>query len=390
MRKIIAKLKSLVVKCDNISSSVQLNSMADTGNRHRNFFGGLLTIIIYIICIMISAYFFSFLFIKTNPKSNKIQIFSDNTPKISTDPNSMFFSMSYLSFSNFSINDSVISYYGRLYENLNEQTFHTLYEYKFDKCDHKNDEAIKNYFTKRQLKNFYKDFFCLSAMIVNDTEIPTSNPNFVYPFIQYGMTSKNPIFFEMGAKKRKNSTNNSSCIPSEQIEKIIDTGLYSFSFIDHYINQMDYASPIKKFVNYVNGVTKKGYKSTNILNYNYLNFITHGDFFWDKTSEISGYEFSGRQEFSSQSNDDIIFSFSVFPQNYPITYDRTYISFQEILANIGGIIKVLFIFAQLLNSLYQKFFNQKILFSNVINKYLCKYRKSPDHSGKHLFIYKLI
>lgn len=377
MKKIIAQLKLFVIKCDNLSSTVQLNSMTDTGNRHRNFFGGLLTIIVYLISGMISIYFLSFLFIKTNPTSNKIQIFSDNTPKISTDPNSMFFSMSYLSFSNYSINESVISYYGKLYENLNQQTYRTLYEYKFDKCDYKNGEAIKNYYTKKQIQNFYNDYFCLSAMIVNNTEIPTNNSNFVYPFIQYGMNSPNPIFFEIGAKKCQNSntTNISSCIPSEDIDKIIDTGLYSFAFIDNYINQMDYSSPIKKFVNYINGVTKKGYKATNTLNYNYLNFITHDNFIWDKTSDTSGYEFSDRQEFSTQSNDDIIFSFSVFPQNYPITYDRTYITIQEILANIGGIIKVIFIFAQILNSLYQQFFNQKMFFSNVINKYLCKYHK---------------
>lgn len=379
MKKIIPEFQAMIIKCDHISSSVELNSMTNTGNRHRNFFGGLLTILAFCTSAAISLYFLSFLFIKTNPTAYKIQIFSDDLPKISTDPNSMFFSVSYFSFSNYTINESVVSYYGFLYENVNQQTSRILYEYRFDRCKIKEGEVIKNYYTTKQIENFYNDYFCLSAMIVNNTEISIQSPDFVYPFIEYGMNSRknNPIFFEIGAKKCQNSSN-TSCVSDEEIEKIIDTGYYAFSFIDDYFNQMDYANPIKKFGNFINGVTKKGYKSNNYLNFNFVNFVTHDGFIFDKTSEMAAYQFSDRQEFSSQSNDDIIFSFTVLLQNYPITYDRTYISLQEILANIGGIIKVLFLFAQILNSLYQRFSDDKIFFSNVINKYLCKYEKNSD------------
>ena len=69
-------------------------------------------------------------------------------------------------------------------------------------------------------------------------------------------------------------------------------------------------------------------------------------------------------------NDNEVFFFRLEGQNSPIHYERTYITLQEILANIGGLIKVLFIVAKFLLAIYNRMAIKQDLLVLVFSKFI--------------------
>ena len=99
-----------------------------------------------------------------------------------------------------------------------------------------------------------------------------------------------------------------------------------------------------------------GMAASNYINFNNVDFVTHDGLIFQNEKRIQSYQFLDRVEIVQSviegQRDELLFFLRLEGQNNPIIYDRTYITLQEVLANIGGLIKVLFLICKVLNSFY--------------------------------------
>lgn len=184
------------------------------------------------------------------------------------------------------------------------------------------------------------------------------------------MVSRNqdPIYFEVGARRCVNSTANPVvCLPIEEIDRLLQWSNYRIQFIDNYFDVMNYEEPIVKYVMEIMGGTSADTSAENYINFNNVDMITHDGLIFESKSQLTSYKFIDRVEIVSkkQSINDQIFFLRLEGQNRPITMDRTFITLQEVLANIGGLIKILYILARLMNFLHNSFVIKQELFWKV-------------------------
>ena len=363
----------LLGNLDYLSQEVKLHTVKTNETRYKTPFGGLLTIITFGLSAAVSIYLLMALVVPTNPKAYQVNRHADDVPKILFDKDNLFFAMTMGSPKTNTINETFINFYGYL------GTIHTgqvLNEYGFSRCNYTADfVGLESLFTNQD--DMDRHYFCLSHMLVNGTKIPKTDPNFITPYTEHGMSSisQDPIFFQVGARRCVNSTENgNSCLSKEVMDSYLYGGYYQIQFLDNYFDALDYDSPRTKFVEQIAGALGPSQVATNYINFNNVEFVTHDGWLFDRTSSIVSYAFQDRVEIVTSiiggTNDNEVFFFRLEGQNSPIHYERTYITLQEILANIGGLIKVLFIVAKFLLAIYNRMAIKQDLLVLVFSKFI--------------------
>lgn len=208
-----------------------------------------------------------------------------------------------------------------------------------------------------------------------------NDSRFIPPYTEHGMAcrSQDPIHFEIGARRCQNSTDNPFvCISNEKMDRLFQMSNYRIQFVDNYFNVMNYEQPIVRYVMEIMGGASSDTSASNYINFNNVDMVTHDGYIFDQTNEISSYKFADRVEIVSkiQSLSDKIFFLRLEGQNQIITLDRTYITLQEILANIGGLVKILFLIAKFLNYFHNNFLVKQELFWKVLRS-LIDFKRNP-------------
>lgn len=391
MNKILNPIKS----CDLIGPDIRLYNFQSSGTNQQTVIGGLLSIIVISLSFAASVFFFTEIFIRSNPKAYQVTKFEDDVPKLSFDKNAMFFSVQFRNQLNPKLNmadERAFEFFGIMKK---FKTNELVAEYKFGKCNYTNDFAgLEKLFTLDMLSEINDSWLCIHYMISGGKLIYKDDPGFMHPYTIHGMGSKkkNPIFFEIGANRCKNtSENHNKCLPKEEISTMLVGSNYRINFVDNMFDTNNYANPISKFVHQIDGQSSPTNFATNYMNFLTIDFRTHDGLVFDNVNELKSYQFNDRVEIVSPILEDgpnmgRVFMFRLGLQNTPKVYERYYIRVQEVMGCAGGVLKFLFFAANILNSMMTFINDRKTLLKSVFSNYIMFYPVNEIKSASANFI----
>jgi hypothetical protein len=325
--------------------SLRINKM----ERSKTFFGGLLTIILS--CFMLAMFFLniSSLFKRESPTISIEQTFVNN-PSINIDPMKMPFGffLSYINNSN--IGEKFDKYFTlrvetKEYNNINITEILTLLP--VEQC---NEEKFP--LKKEDAQN---------AAIKQSTCINSNNYSL---FGGWDQAQLKYLSFSIYACK--NSTSEQKCPPMEEIIEFVRAQPIFFNFImvEERINVYEYI----QFSQFTLRTFYRGFRSDSsklvelYISNNMLesdNGILYSQKDYYKSMKVDRLEFD---EFDFSPNESQFFNFVIYPsKNFYISH-RFYVKLPQILANLGGMSRILQITFFVLSSFYSNLAkNQNIL-----------------------------
>lgn len=391
----LKKLLQYIIKLDIIGPEIKLYNMEENDIRHKSFSGGLLSIIYSLLGFTFTVYFFMDIVMKSNPKAYQVTRYQDDVPKLNFGKNGMFFGLSYINPRNSSINmydEKATTFFGVM------KTFKkgdVIADYKFEKCVYSKDFlGLESLFTESYIEEINETFLCVSSMLKDGKEFKKGDPNFISPYTAHGMGSKSndPVFFEVGANRCQNSTdNNNSCYPNEVIEQMLVGSNYKINFIDNMFDTNNYENPINSFVHQIDGQASPNTFAANYMNLLNVEFRTHDGLVFDNVNQLNSFKFNDRVEIVSaitpeSPNFHRIFMFRLELQNTPNLYERYYTRLQEVMGSIGGMLKFLLIVSKIMNSFLNFLSEKNRVLRNVVMKFVNIHQMSKNIvNGKIIF-----
>ena len=312
---------------------------------------------------------------RSNPKAYEVRKYQDDTPKIYFDKYNMHFGLMFYTPLNYTMNETFLEFYGVIKSVKQEKV---IANYKFKRCIYEIDFAgLDDIFLdyKDEINN---SWFCISSMIQEGLEILKSDPRYIIPYTEHGMASKStdPLYFEVGARRCKNSTlNNFSCLSNELMSNLLVDSNYRINLINKMFDTNNYKNPVSSMVQEIRGSVSPSTYSSNYLNLNNVQFKTHNGLMFDNIEVIDSFNFNDRVEIVASimpggPNEDSIFMFRLEGQNIPVIYERYYTRVQEVLANIGGVVKCIFLIMKFINYFHSTFMKNKRILEDVLLKHL--------------------
>ena len=221
---------------------------------HSSKISGILTIIVFILIILCSLYFFGELFNRKNssPKVSSFSIFTEDAGIIPINSSSFFHFISivkdshYPEYENFDFTSFTLiglDTYMQDYELDNNLTKYNHWLYGF--CNNDTDTngisylITQDYFTKSAC---IKKYFDSSKQEYYDI----GNPNFKWPKLAHGTFNKLNQFYGIVLLKcdnillKKVFGEEYNCKNDKEIDEIFKFGLIHFNFIDYYVDVLKY------------------------------------------------------------------------------------------------------------------------------------------------------
>ena len=377
-----SKFLDFITNSDVLGSEIKLYNMEKSGTRHQTLFGGLMSIVVVALSFGASIFFFMDIILRANPKAYQVTRFVDDVPKLSFDKSGMFFGIQYTNPRDLKINlydERAISFYGMM------KTFKTgtiVSEYLLEKCLYSRDfVGMFDLFTPDYEQDVNSTYLCVSTMVVNNVKILKDDPKYEAPYTVHGMGSKSqdPIFFEVGANRCKNTTaNNNFCYPDEKIAEMLVGSNYKINFVDNMFDTNNYQQPVAMFVHQIDGQASPNNFAANYMNLLNIQFRTHNGLVFDNIDELESFHFNDRVEIVSSITEGSpyigrIFMFRLELQNTPVVYERYYARVQEVMGSIGGVLKFILVAAKLINYFFNFLSEKKKGFDERFIK-ICEHR----------------
>ena len=335
---------------------------------HSSIFSGILTIIVYSICLTFGIVYAIQFFNKENPQVCYYNRYIEDAGEFPVNSSSMFNFLQILdTVKNVpnSVDFDLLTIIG-LEETVDiYQKNNTLTEYNhwiYGKCNNSSDTQGIN-----DLIKF--DKFTESACIrkyYNKNEnkyYNTDEKGFRWPNILHGCSHPNRTFYGIIVEKCRNTTlkllsDGKYCKPKEDIKKYIRSNSINFQLIDQFTDILNYTTPYRKyFYSISNGLFEESY-TTNHLNLNPTKLISdEGTFFVSKKETLS-YFFDLNEKVTASSGDSGIYvAFYFWMQNRMQYYERVYEKVQDVLSDVGGLCSIVLTIAELINFLVSKYIN---------------------------------
>ena len=370
----------LFKKFDKISPSITLFFKRD--NSHSSVFSGVLTVIVYIIILISSIYYFSIFFQKKNPTAFFINRYIEDAGIFPLNASSIFHYIKLKNTSNkeiVSIDYNIIRIVGiksitidNYYSTDLSNTPHWLYGL----CN--NDTDINNI---KDLINPYIYKYCACIRKYYDPKTKKyydiNDKNFIWPTVEHGMSNNNSSFYGIIVEKCKNDelrilSGLGPCESSEIIDKYIFSKIITLYLIDHISDVLNYNKPFSKYFYSIGNMLYPKYYTVNNINLNPAQIKTHNGIILDNIYEENSYLFSlnekitlseeveiidkkGNNTYNTEDNKiiystGIVSSYYFFMQNRLQYYERDYKRLQDTLSNIGGLSRIVFYTAFVINS----------------------------------------
>jgi hypothetical protein len=232
----------------------------------------------------------------------------------------------------------------------------TITPLEIERCTfNKFPEAYKETLTKQPLN----DMYCLkdSSFFLNGTFVNE----------EYSL-----VFFEFF--QCRNTTEKQNCKPQEVIDKTLQGSFYQFAYTDISIDPSDYLNPNKQYLASSYGtLTNKAYKE---IHHYFKQIKISTDRGWLITDIID--ENYIQNDYVKEMNDfrtfDSFFSYQFTLSTVNESYGRSYTKIQNIMAEVGGVIKVITMFCIIL--LYS--YNKISYYDNITNE-LVRISENLEH-----------
>ena len=353
-------------RLDFLSPSITLYYKGD--NTHSSIFSGILTIIVYSICLTFGIFYAIDFFKKANPQVCYYNRYVEDAGEFPVNSSSMFNFIQILDTEKNTpdiVDFDLIRIIG-LQETVDfYQEDNDLSKYNhwiYGPCNNSTDtEGIND------LINF--EHFTESACIrkyynKNDKKYyDTNDQNFKWPIILHGCSHPNRTFYGIIIEKCRNNTlkllsDKRYCKPKEETIKYIRKSSVNFQLIDQFTDILNFSTPYRKyFYSISNGLFEESY-TTNHLNLNPSKLISDEGIFFEYKKETLSYFFDLNEKITSSPGDSGIYvAFYFWMQNRMQYYERVYEKVQDVLSDVGGLCSIVLTIAELIN-----FF---------VNKYIC-------------------
>ncbi len=345
-------------KLDFLSPSITLYYKGE--NSHSSIFSGILTIIVYSICLTFGIFYAIDFFNKTNPQVCYYNRYVEDAGEFPVNSSSMFGFVQMMDTKK-NIPDVVdfdlVSIIGLqetvdLYEKDSDLT--KINHWLYGPCNNSTDiEGIK------ELIDFphFTESACIRKYYDKDTHqyYDTDHNNFIWPEILHGCSHPNRTFYGIIMEKCRNTTlkllsDGRYCKSTEEIIQYINTRSLNFQLIDQFTDVLNYSTPYRKyFYSISNGLFEDSY-TTNHLNFNPTLLISDEGIFFESKKNILSYYFDLNEKITSKSGDSGIYiAFYFWMQNRMQYYERVYEKAQDVLSDVGGLCSIVLTIAELIN-----------------------------------------
>jgi hypothetical protein len=206
----------------------------------------------------------------------------------------------------------------------------------------------------------------------------TDKKNFIWPSIDHGMSNANYTFYGLIVEKCKDDklralSGYGRCKSSEEIYNYITSNAIVLKFIDHFPDVLNYKEPFAKYFYSISNLLYQNSFTVNHININPAMIKTHNGIFFDNVVIEYSYLFDQNEKvtFSEEveltdgfgnllldesgkirlKSTGIVSSFYFWMQNRLQIYQRNYKKFQDVLSGIGGLSRMLFLAARIINTL---------------------------------------
>ena len=354
------------------------------GNRqHSTIFSGILTVIIRIILFIFTILYFLDYINKSNPSAFYFNRFID-------DAGELFFNSSSLLHYIYFITKNVHSVAPFDYDifriiglqQINIDTYYTSVDltvtphWLYGLCNNDSKEMkVVGYLIPPEEK---ENSACIRKYYNPNTKKYydyTDKSNFIWPSLAHGMSNSNYTYYGIIVEKCKDDelralSGYGKCKSNEEITNYITSNAIALEFIDHYPDVLNYKKPFTKYFYSVSNLLYQTSFTVNHINLNPAKIITHNGIFFDNVIEEYSYLFDQNEKVSFNEEiqlfDDekgevllkstgIVSSFYFWMQNRLQLYERNYKKFQDVLSNIGGFSRILFLVAKIINTLMPEY-----------------------------------
>ena len=340
---------------------------------HSSIISGIITIITYLLCFILTIYVSKDFLFKENPNAytyNKVIYDAGLFPLNS----SSMFHFVYISPS-LNINEGYFEIFGILnnYVNIFNDDGHRI---NFDHYMYKPCVNIKVKDNKiHNLIDFelYNTSFCISSFYNSSTKdvISINDKKFIYPILSHGMSHPNSTYYGIFFQKCINSTlNNNNCKSEKEINSFMSQQTnIGVDIINQEIDVKNYKEPfIKSFYKITSGLSE-GF-TANHLNFQPLIIKSHDKIFLsNKAHEEVSYIFEENERQEWKSEYGIFNCVYLWMQNKAIIFERNYKRLENVLADAGGIIKILITIGTWINYFFAKFITYRDI-NLIIRKYI--------------------
>ena len=249
------------------------------------------------------------------------------------------------------------TYFERYKSNENLNNFnHWLYGPCNNETDAKgiNHLITQEYFTKSAC---IKKYF-------NSTEqkyYNISEEGFKWPVIAHGTFNPNKklynIFVEKCEQKILDEINDKGykCKNNSEIEELLKYAIIHLNFIDEYVDIKKYKEPIRKYFYRIENKLDKDNFSINHLNFIPSLIKTNDGIIKDNIKEEYSYSYIRNDVFVYTYYQNIYIVYYFWLNNRINYFERTYESFQDKIANIGGIYEVLMTICLIINKIFNDY-----------------------------------
>jgi hypothetical protein len=195
--------------------------------------------------------------------------------------------------------------------------------------------------------------FFNSSLCINPFKYIAPNGTIVNEevFIQNPFGAQNSSFVTVYVEPCTNTTmNDNSCLPLDQQTKLANSVQYTTSFLDSYINLNDFTSPSNYFLSTLTLAISTNIKKTHYVSIRKAFIETDSGIIMEDLSMSSTIQVSKIR--TDLSNENYFYHIIIGGDNLMDNYSRRYIKVQDIIANIGGLLKFLLSIASFLLSFF--------------------------------------
>jgi hypothetical protein len=338
-------LKSLFLDLDLVGVKVDL--LHKKSKIVKSYPGSILTLTIIIFFIYSTVYFGSDIIYKEKPISRFSKTYNNATRILLKD---------------YTIKIGVTDFYGRTLDvskyisfrgtynwlSLDGQPFYVTQDVIIEQC---RDEFFPAEIVPLQHMGGMSYFN--SSLCINPFKYIAPNGTIVNEevFIQNPLGMQNSSFVTIYVEPCTNtSLNNNSCLPLDQQTKLANSVQYTTSFVDSYINLNDFTKPSNYFLSTLTLAISTNIKKTHYLAIRKAVIETDSGIIMEDLSTNSTLQVSNIR--TDISNENFFYHFVISGDNLMDNYSRRYIKIQDIIANIGGLLKFLLSIASFLLSFF--------------------------------------
>ena len=371
-------MSSFLSFIDIISPKITLYYKGQT--KHSSLPSQIISIITILALTVLSVIFSLDFFLKKNPTCFYYNRYIDDTGVFPLNSSSMFH---FISFENYNWDPKAFSMIGvgvseNKYITTKDNTDFNFWIY--EKCTHDDigDKAkyLDNY-------TIFQNALCVKKFYNATTHKVSyyTDKDFKYPTLEHGASHPGEVFYGLYIQRcvptKTSIFNVSECYNETYSDSLmINSSMYSIYFIDQYINVEDYHNPLAYFYHKINNRLSDTSYTKNVLNFHASQIKTRDGFIFEKLSYTDSYVYDTNEKVvherkEENNNVEIYGAFYFSMQNMLNVYDRKYKMLQDVVASIGGIIKLVSIVAFFINYLFYK----NTIFNDLRNDMKIKYNK---------------